>query len=157
MAQTTTIAFLAAFLSILLNACASSGVGVPADETYRGQLAAAVAPPAGAGRRAADMQRRLQTGIEAAGIFASVIALDSPRERNEAEVIIVPAVLEAQSGGRGLERLKLAVRASRKSNGTVGIDKVYNGRASGRGDALDDVLKILTKDLKREYREPPVY
>jgi hypothetical protein len=148
---------LATILSVLLSACASSGGGIPASETYQGQLAAALAPPAGAGWRGSAMQQQLQRGIEASGTFASVITLDSPRESNEAEVIIQPSVLEAQPGGSGLDRVQLAVRTTRKSTGAVGIDKVYSGRSSGRGDAVDDIIKPLNRDLKRKYREPPVY
>jgi hypothetical protein len=154
---TPVLAFLAVLISVLLAACASTGTGIPGDETYKGQLAAALAPPAGAAWLAADVQRKLLAGIEASGTFASVIALDSPRESNEAEIIILPTVLEARPGVRGPERLKLAVRTTRKSTGETGLNQVYEGRASGRGGAVADIIKPLNKDLKRRYGEPPVY
>jgi hypothetical protein len=157
MARAFALAFITALASTLLASCAGTGPSVPDDETYRGQLAAALAPPAGAGWRSAEIQRRMLSGIEAADIFTNVIPLSSPRESNEAEVIIVPRVVELPASSGAVDRLALAVRANRKGSGAVGIDKVYRGRSSGRGDAIDDVLKALTKDLKRKYREPPVY
>jgi len=157
MSRSVVFAFLALVGASTLIGCASDGAAVPDEETYRGQLAAALAPPAGAGWRTDELQRRLLAGIAAEDTFATVIPLSSPRQSNEAEVIILPTVLAAQPGRQGLSQLRLAVRATRKGTGAVGLRNTYEGRSRGREDAVDDVLDALNKDLRRVYREPPVY
>jgi hypothetical protein len=136
--------------------CATGGGGIPGDEAYRGHLVAGLVRPAGSASPQA-IQQRLRRGIEAADIFASIALLDSRHQNNEAEVIILPTVLGSEPASGRFDRLTLAVRSYRKSTGAVGLEKTYKGRRSGRGDAFDDVLRGVVRDLKRRYRKPPVF
>ncbi|TVQ86106.1 MAG: hypothetical protein EA400_13665 [Chromatiaceae bacterium] len=124
-------------------------------EDYQGQFAAALAPVQGS--TTPGLQQRLLAELEAAGIFANVIAIDSPLERNEAEIIIKPAVVDAQMRGSELQALSLGVRATVKGTGEIGLDRVYSGRTSRRGDALTEVMATLTRDLERSFGRPPVF
>jgi hypothetical protein len=151
-----------ALLAVLFVGCSSTNVSVGEAEAYRGPLAAAVTPVVGgrstlsAGERL-QMQAELVHGLETAAIFASVQQLSAPDQYNEAEVIIDPSILAADPGTRGPERVSLRVRARRKSTGEIGIDETYKGRASGRNDAVADIIKPLSRDLKRKYGKAAVY
>jgi len=151
-----------ALLAVLLAGCSSTRVSVGESEAYQGPLAAAVTPVAGGGSTVSagerlQMQAELARGLEAADIFASVQQLSAPGQHNEAEVIIDPSILAADPGARGPERVSLRVRARRKSTGEIGIDETYKGRASGRNDAVADIIKPLSRDLKRKYGKAAVY
>lgn len=123
-------------------------------EEYQGQFAAALAPVQNS---TPGLQQRLLTELETAGIFANVITIDSPLERNEAEIIIKPAVVDAQMRGNELQALSLGVRATVKGTGHIGLDQVYSGRSSRRGDALTEVMANLTRDLERNFGRPPLH
>ena len=90
-------------------------------------------------------------------MFASVIPLSSPNQSNEAELIIDTSVVDGSYGGAGLERVTLRVRARRKSTGEVGIDDIYKGRASRKSSAAQGAIDDLIRDLRRKYKEKPVY
>ncbi len=151
----------------ILAGCGSSGGGPDAalvaisnDESYRGQLAAAVSPVQFAGASARDrtwLQHEIARGIDESDAFATVIRLSARGQANEAEVIIDPAVVSVQRHGGGLDRVDLRVRASRKSTGAVGLDRVYRGKRSGRTSAISDATTALGEDLKRQYGQQPVY
>lgn len=153
---------------ILLSAlagCGSSGggpaaVAISGNEAYRGQLAAAVAPVRFAGGSPADrrwLQHEIARGIDEGGAFATVIRLSARGEANEAEVIIDPSIVSVQRYSGGLDRVDLRVRASRKSNGAVGLDQLYKGKRRGRTSAINDAVASLSQDLQRKYGERPVY
>lgn len=154
--------------AVLLAAALSAGCGggsvrVPADETYRGQFAAAIDPVASAGAPGIgpDQSRRIQSRLvrelERSDIFASVIPLSQRGESNEAEIIITPSVVGAVSRPDRFERIELRVTSRSKTTGTLGVNQVYGGRASGRGDALDDAVAALARDLQKRYGNRAVY
>jgi len=153
---------IALFAMLILTGCSSAPLSFDG-EAYSGQFAAAVAPVGrsgapGIGARERDrIQSRIVSGLYAAGIFASVTALRSPGQNNEAEVIIDPSIIDGSYGSRGLERVKLRVRARRKSTGEVGLDDSYRGQASGNRGAMDKIVKNLARDLKRKFGNRPVY
>jgi hypothetical protein len=155
--------FAAVALAISVAGCASSSGLVGSTEAYRGQLAAAVTPVRMSGAAGVSfsererIQARLVRELDAAGIFATVVPLSSPQQANEVEVIVDPTILDASQGSGGLERLTLGVRAKRKGTGEIGLDDRFKGRASRKGDALADLMPSLTKRLKRQYGQPPVY
>jgi len=152
-----------------LTGCGSSGGGPEAspgvvaisnDEAYRGQLAAAVLPVQFPGGSAADrnwLQHEIARGIDESEAFATVIRLSARGEANEAEVIIDPTVVSTQRYSGGLDRVDLRLRASNKSTGRVGLDKVYRGKRAGKTSAISDATAAASKDLKRAYGQPPVY
>lgn len=155
---------------LLAAGCSSSGDQVDASESYRGQLAAAVAPlalarPAHGFSETANRatQRQMAIDIGAAGIFASVGTLSSLSEANEAEVIIQPTLLELSTGAGDTGMASLKIRASRKSGGRVGVEKVYTGRCRHCGGqsaapaAIADAMKAVIRDLKRAYKAKPAY
>jgi hypothetical protein len=147
---------------LVLTGCSSAPLSVD-DEAYRGQFAAAVTPTGlsgatGIGARERDrIQSQIVGGLDTAGIFASVTALRSPGESNEAEVIIDPSIIDASYGSSGLEQLKLRVSARRKSTGEVGLDESYKGRASRNRGAMEEIIKDLARDLERRFGQQPVY
>jgi hypothetical protein len=150
---------------LLLAGCSSTPNGnvLVDEEAYRGQLAAAVTPvglgagPAIPAAERARIQSQLISSLDAAGMFASVIPLSSPNQSNEAELIIDASVVDGSYGGAGLERVTLRVRARRKSTGEVGIDDKYKGRASRKSSAAQGAIDDLIRDLRRKYKEKPVY
>jgi hypothetical protein len=146
---------LAISLASLLGACSSGPPRVIGQEAYNGQAAAGIVRPPGA--QGAQIQQRMIAGLDADGAFAGLYPLDSAYESTEVEVLIEPVVVEAQPGGRGFERLLLQVRASRKNDRGDAFNKSYRGRASGRRDALDDILEPLGRDLRRRFGANPVY
>ena len=152
-------------LLLTLAACGSSGGGpeaiaIAGDETYRGQLAAAVSPVQFAGASETDrnwLQREIVRGIAESDAFATVIPLSARGESNEAEVLVDPSVVSVERWSGGLDRVDIRVRAWRKSTGAVGLDQVYRGKRSGSRSAISDAVAALSKDLARKYGEPPVY
>ena len=155
---------IAAVLATLAG-CGSSGGGpeviaISNDESYQGQLAAAVSPVQFAGASETDrnwLQHEIARGIDESDTFATVIRLASRGEANEAEVIIDPSVVSAKLYSGGLDRVDLRVRAARKSTGAVGLDKVYQGKRKGNTSAIIDATTAASQDLKRAYGKPPVY
>jgi hypothetical protein len=147
---------------LVLSGCSSAPLSVDS-EAYQGQFAAAVTPIGLAGTASIGMrdrdriQSQIVSGLDAAGIFASVTALRSPAESNESEVIIEPSMIEASYGSGRLEQVKLRVLARRKSTGEVALDDSYKGRASRNRDAIGEVVKALARDLERKFGQEPVY
>jgi hypothetical protein len=50
----------------------------------------------------------------------------------------------------------------RKTTGEVGLDRTYKGKcgrcgADAAGAALADAMKQINRDLRKRYRETPVY
>jgi len=147
-------ALLVLLLSILLSACAGGPV-ISADERYDGQVAAGVVQPAGvSGDR---VQRRLIAALEQSGDFAGVYPLYAPGQYSEVEVVITPSILDTRRGAHGLEQLLLQIHASRRPPSAGVLDKTYRGTASGRADALDDLIPSLTQDLGRRFGAKPIY
>lgn len=103
------------------------------------------------------LQRRLILGLDSSDAFAGLYPLTSPHENTEVEVLIEPAVIEAESGSCGFDHLLLQVRVYRKHDHSDGFDKRYRGKASGNRDALDELLKPLGRDLKRGFGAKSVY
>ncbi|MCF7993026.1 MAG: hypothetical protein K9M02_21520 [Thiohalocapsa sp.] len=151
------------FVMLFAGCGSSSSVRIADDEAYRGQLAAAVEPVRFAGApgigtdQGRGIQSRLVRGLSGADIFASVIPLSVPGESNEAEIIIAPSVARAVTGPGRFERIDLRVVSRSKTTGSVGIDKTYSGRASGRRDALDDALSALARDLHKRYGNRAIF
>lgn len=145
--------------------CGSSGgstgtIAIAGDETYRGQLAAAVSPVQFSGASDTDrnwLQREIVRGLDESGTFATVIPLSARGESNEAEVLIDPTVVRVERYSGGLNRVDLRVRTLRKTTGAVGLDQVYQGKRRGQTSAIIDATQALSKDLKRRYGERPVY
>ncbi|ESQ12555.1 MAG TPA: hypothetical protein DDY14_17940 [Chromatiaceae bacterium] len=155
---------LAALLILCLLAGCSSTTAISGDEeAYRGQFVAAVTPVRLSGdatigvRERRRIQLQIVRGLDAAGIFASVMLLSSASENNESEIIIEPSIIESRSDSNGLQRIMLRVRALRKSTGEIGLDDRYKGRTSSRGDAASAIVKDLARDLDRRYGQPPIY
>ncbi|WP_296926949.1 hypothetical protein [Thiohalocapsa sp.] len=155
---------IAAVLATLAG-CGSSGGGpeviaISNDESYQGQLAAAVSPVQFAGGSEADrnwLQHEIARGVGESNAFATVVRLSARGEANEAEVIIDPTVVSVERYSGGLNRVDLRVRASRKSTGAVGLDQVYRGKRNGQTSAISDAVAALSKDLERTYGKQPVY
>jgi hypothetical protein len=151
--------------STFLVACGSSGggpgyVAISGDETYRGQLAAAVSPVDFAGASETDrrwLQREVVRVIAESGTFATVLPLSARGESNEAEVLIDPAVVGVERYSGGLDRIDLRLRASRKTTGAQGMNKVYRGKRSGSRSAIVDAASSAIRDLRRNYGQKPVY
>jgi hypothetical protein len=141
-------------LTVMLGACAS-GPRVTGQEIYEGPAAAGVVRPPGP--QGAVVQRRLVAELSSSAAFAGLYPLDSAYQSTEAEILIEPVVVEAVPGRGGFERLLLQVRAYRKNAPGDSFNKSYRGKASGHGDALDDILKPLEKDLRRRFGAKPVY
>lgn len=141
-------------LPILLGACAG-GPAISADERYDGQVAAGVVQPTGISGE--SVQRRLIEALDQSGDFAGVYPLHAPGQYSEVEVVITPSILDAQRGANGLEQLSLQVHASRRPHTAGMLDKTYRGTASGRADALDDLIPRLTQDVGRRFGAKPVY
>ena len=118
------------------------------DEAYRGPLVAAVVTGTGPH---AEVSRRLALALADGGVFAAVLPITAASEAYEAEVIILPAVVEARPGAGGFDRVSLRVKTWRKGTGAVGLDQVYQGRKSRRGDAVADASAALNQDLARRY------
>lgn len=164
MLRALTLAFAVLLILAGCSSAPTSNSNVSVDEeAYRGQLAAAVTPvglSGGATMPAAErarIQSQIIAGLDAAGIFASVIPLSSPSQSNEAELIIDTSIVDGSYGGAGLERVTLRVRARRKSTGEIGIDDNYKGRVSRKTTAVADALDGVIRDLKRKYNKKPVY
>lgn len=138
--------------AIVLSGCGSTA-GIPASETYSGQVAAAIAPVGGVSARWQGklIQRGLATELDRKGVFADVIPLEGSRDGHEAEIVLLPSMLE-----RSGDRLRLRVRAREQSNGKLGLDKTYKGRGAEIETAANDIGRDLAKDLKRRYGKKPV-
>lgn len=118
------------------------------DEAYRGPLVAAVVTGTGP---QAEVSRRLALSLAEGGVFAAVLPITAVSEAFEAEIIIMPAVIEARPGTAGFDRVSLRVRTWRKGTGEVGLDQLYQGSKSRRGDAVADASAALNQDLARRY------
>lgn len=148
------LAFSTVLVACALAGCGSHGPVDTADEPYRGPLLAGVVLPDGAARtgEARRVQERMRAVLAADGPFAGVFPLTSGSGNNEVEVVIEPRLRAAERRGDAFETLTLQVRATRKSSGRVELERTYSARATGRGDALDGIMKLLAKDLKRSFR-----
>ncbi len=148
-----------------LAGCGSSGGGrgsiaIAGDETYRGSLAAAVAPVQFTGASPTDanwLQRELVRVLNESDAFATVIPLSARGQNNEAEVLIDPSVVSVQRYSGGLDRVDLRVRTRRKTTGADGLDKVYRGTRRGDRSAIVDAANAASRDLRRRYGGRPVY
>jgi hypothetical protein len=158
---------LLSFLLVLFVAgCSSSGGPIgsgPSGEVYSGQLVAAVLPVTGVGVYQGEglrLQRQMGQAIADSGTFADVLAPASASDGHEGEVIIRASVQELPRTEDG--RISLNVHAMRKTTGEVGLDRTYKGKcgrcgADAAGAALADAMKQVNRDLRKRYREPPVY
>ena len=139
---------------LLVQGC-STGPSVGGQEPYQGQFAAGVVLPGGPYGEA--VQRRLIAELDASGRFAGVFPLRSSSQNTEVEIIVEPTVVSARTASRGFERLDLRVTAFRKPSRTSAFNKTYQGKASGNGDALNDVANSVARDITRRFGAKPVF
>jgi hypothetical protein len=153
---------LTSLLALVLAGCGSSGGSVPSEETYAGHLVAAVLPVTGPGIYIGEglrLQRQIGQAVAADDTFADVLTPSSAGEGHEGEVVIRATVQEVSRDDKG--RIKVAVRAMRKTTGEVGLERTYTGSCNRcgsdpAGGALADALKPISRDLRKRYREPAV-
>lgn len=139
-----------------LMSCSSNGDLLEESENYEGSQAAAVAPvadrrPGGSARDErlpAQVQQSIRQQLDQSGIFAGVVALNSPGEGNEAEVIVEPVLVGPDGAGR--DEVGLKVRVIEKTDRKIVLDETYRGSGS-QGRALRVAVAELEEDLERRY------